>query len=89
MPRISSFYGIVIWMYFSEPHHKGRPRFHASYGEDEASFDIESLEVIAGGLPQQAKRMVIEWARAHQGELHENWELAREHRPLHQIDPLR
>jgi hypothetical protein len=30
MPRISSFYGIVIWMYFDEPQHEGRPHFHAT-----------------------------------------------------------
>jgi hypothetical protein len=42
MPRINSFYGIVIWMYHDEIHHRGRPHFHATYGDDEASIDIES-----------------------------------------------
>src|ERR1700722_19372525 len=40
MPRISAFYGIVIWMYHDEAHHGGRPHFHASYGGDEAAVDI-------------------------------------------------
>jgi hypothetical protein len=43
MPRISSFYGIVIWMYHDEIHPRGRPHFHASYGDDEVSIEIESL----------------------------------------------
>lgn len=43
MPRISAFYGIVIWMYHDEVHHLGRPHFHATYGGDEASIDIERL----------------------------------------------
>jgi hypothetical protein len=51
MPRISSFYGIVIWMYHDEIHHRGRPHFHASYGDDEVSIEIESLTVLAGGIP--------------------------------------
>jgi hypothetical protein len=49
MPRISAFYGIVIWMYHDEVHHGGRPHFHASYGGDEATIDIESLATLAGG----------------------------------------
>ena len=89
MPRISSFYGIVIWMYHDEGHHLGRPHFHARYGEDEASVDIESHAVIAGELPPRARRLVIEWAKAHRDELQENWALARGHKPLKPIDPLR
>lgn len=61
MPRISAFYGIVIWMYHDEIHHLGRPHFHAGYAGDEASVDIESLDVIAGGLPLRALRLVVEW----------------------------
>jgi hypothetical protein len=88
MPRISSFYGIVIWMYFDEPQHEGRPHFHATYGDDEASFDIEGIELIAGGLPRRAQRLVTEWAKEHQEELRQNWNLAREHKPPRPIDPL-
>jgi Domain of unknown function (DUF4160) len=58
MPRISAFYGIVIWMYHDEIHHLGRPHFHATYGGDEASIDIESLAVLAGNLPPRAKRLI-------------------------------
>ena len=89
MPRISAFYGIVIWMYHDEVHHMGRPHFHAGYAGDEASIDIEVLAVIAGRLPPRAMRLVVEWAREHQGELRANWNLARRHQPLLPIDPLR
>jgi len=51
MPRISAFYGIVIWMYHDEMPHRGRPHFHATYGDDEASIDIDTLAIIAGELP--------------------------------------
>lgn len=68
--------------------HEGRAHFHAAYGEDDAVFDIESLELIAGKLPRRARKLVVEWARAHQDELHENWHLARAHKSLHPIDPL-
>ena len=88
MPRVSSFYGITIWMYHDEIHHRGRPHFHARYGEAEASVDIESLAVIAGELPPRARRLVTEWAAAHQAELRDNWERARDHQPLVSIEPL-
>jgi hypothetical protein len=89
MPRISAFYGIVIWMYHDEAHHGGRPHFHASYGGDEATVDIENLATLAGGLPPRGQRLVVEWAKAHQSELRENWVRARHHQPLAPIEPLR
>lgn len=87
MPRISSFYGIVITMYHNEAHHR-RAHFHATYGEHQVSIDLETLRPIAGALPARAQRLVSEWAAAHQTELQANWERARELQPLRQIDPL-
>jgi hypothetical protein len=89
VPRISSFYGITIWMYHDESHHLGRPHFHARYGEAEATIDIESLSIIAGDLPPRARRLVVDWATAHQAELRDNWVRARNHRQLEPIEPLR
>jgi hypothetical protein len=54
MPRISAFYGIVIWMYHDEGPHPGRAHFHAEYGDEEASFDIETLSpssAVCPGVP--------------------------------------
>jgi hypothetical protein len=89
VPRISFFYGISIWMYHDEIPHRGRPHFHARYGDDEASVDLETLEILAGELPTRARRLVSEWARVHQDELRRNWQLARAHQPLQKIEPLR
>jgi hypothetical protein len=89
MPRISAFYGIVIWMYHDEGPHPGRPHFHAEYGDQEASFDIETLKPIVGRLPGRASKLVLEWAELHRDELRENWNRAREHQPLQRIDPLK
>ena len=47
VPRVSAFYGIVIWMYHDEIHHLGRPHFHARDGDDEASLTIDTVEVLA------------------------------------------
>lgn len=55
-------------MYHDEIHHLGRPHFHASYAGDEASVDIETVALIAGGLPPRAVRLVSEWAKQHQAQ---------------------
>lgn len=85
MPRISSFYGIVIYMYYRD---HPPPHFHARYGGSEAEIEIDSLAIIAGDLPNRAERLITEWAQNHQSELQQNWERARNHKPVHEIDPL-
>jgi hypothetical protein len=80
---------MVRGLYYDESHHRGRPHFHATYGEDEATIDIKSMAIIAGGLPSRGRRLVIEWAQAHETELRENWARARRNEPLHPIVPLR
>ncbi|HWE34151.1 MAG TPA: DUF4160 domain-containing protein [Solirubrobacteraceae bacterium] len=85
MPRISEFYGIVIYMY--RPDHPP-PHFHARYGEHIAQVSIETLEVLNGSLPARALRLVREWAGLHADELAQDWELAQALEPLVEIDPL-
>jgi hypothetical protein len=86
MPRISAFYGIVIWMYFDD---HSPPHFHATYGEYEAIVEIATRRVLRGHLPARALRLVAEWAAGHEAELFRDWRLARAAKPLLPIDPLR
>jgi hypothetical protein len=85
MPRISHFYGVVIYMYFND---HLPPHFHAEYGSLEAVYAIDTLDVLRGQLPRRAHIMVIEWALAHRQELRNNWQKARQQMPLEQIAPL-
>jgi hypothetical protein len=85
VPRISTFYGIAIAMYYAE---HGVPHFHALYSGAEASIAIGTQEVLAGDLPDRALRLVWEWATLHQAELEANWRLARDGEPLEPIPPL-
>jgi hypothetical protein len=85
VPRISSFYGITIAMYYRE---HGAPHFHAFYAECEASIEIDSLEALRGYLPPRAMRMVRRWAALHRDELLENWDLAERGEALEGIAPL-
>ena len=71
MPVISSFYGILIKMYFGD---HVPPHFHAEYAEFTAQISIGNLGILQGYLPPKALALVIEWASVHQDELLENWE---------------
>lgn len=85
MPRISSFYGIVITMYFDD---HGFPHFHARHAEGEAKVQIDDLEIIDSNLPRRQLRFVLAWAELHQDELKENWRRARAGETLQEVDPL-
>ena len=72
MPVIARFYGIIIKMYYSQSEH-GIPHFHAVYGEYNAIFDIQTLEMLEGDLPVRAQRLVKEWGTQYQQELLRMW----------------
>lgn len=84
VPELSRFFGMVVGMFYRE---HGVPHFHVVYADYRASIEVESL-IVRGGLPPRAAAMALEWARQHRAELLENWELAREGRPLRPIAPL-
>jgi hypothetical protein len=85
MPELCRFYGIIIRMFVNDhpPAH-----FHAEYQDQEALFDIQTLDIINGSLPKRARILVVEWALEHRQELLDNWEQARKPAPLQKIEPL-
>ena len=84
MPEVSRFLGIVITMFYRE---HGPPHFHATYGAYDVQVSIMDGSV-NGRFPARALRLVREWQTLHKEELLENWELARQSRPLNTISPL-
>jgi hypothetical protein len=85
MPTISTFYGILIQMFWKD---HAPPHFHALYGEDEALIDIRTLEIIEGRLPRRALALVLEWAQEHRAALLEDWELCAHNHSPKKIPPL-
>lgn len=88
MPVISSFYGILIKMYFGD---HVPPHFHADYAEFSAQISIADFGIIEGYLPPKALALVVEWASIHKEELLENWKSLSENGngTFKKIEPLR
>ena len=86
MPIVSSFFGIVIRMYFTE--HQ-LPHFHAEYQGQEVACSLNGA-ILRGQLRSStAARLIREWAACHQQELMENWHRVRNRQPLEPIPPLK
>jgi hypothetical protein len=85
VPVISTFFGIVIRMFYRE---HGVAHFHAEYQGQQATFTFEG-ELLAGSIGSRtARRLIREWATTHRAELEANWNHMRGGEPLERIAPL-
>lgn len=86
MPRISSFFGIDILMYFGD---HPPPHFHARHGDEEAKVVIADGSILKGSLSPRALRLVREWLDEHRNELEGNFERVVNHEVPVKIEPLK
>lgn len=84
MPIISTFFGIVIRMYYHD-HEPGH--FHAEYQGQHAKFGFDG-ELLAGDLSGTARRLVRDWTLQHRTELEANWARMKAGTQLERIAPL-
>ncbi len=85
MPIISTFFGIVIRMFYQE-HEPGH--FHAEYQGQQGTF-LFSGDILAGEIRSgTARRLIREWAIEHRGELEANWARMKAGQALVRIRPL-
>ncbi len=85
MPTISTFFGILIQMFWDD---HAPPHFHALYAEHEALINIKTLEIIKGTMPRRALALILEWASQYRTELLEDWKLCEHHQAPKKISPL-
>ena len=85
MPIVSSFFGIVIRMYYDE---HNPPHLHAEYQESKALLDFRGNIIKGDLLSRTALRLLRDWIDLHVDELFENWELARAGKDIKKIAPL-
>lgn len=87
MPRISEFFGIMIYMYwFDEQRHK-KPHFHARYSGKEAVFKLDGT-CLEGDLGSRANYLIKEWSKERKNEIQSAWNLAKNGKELPWIKPL-
>lgn len=85
MPRLSTFYGIVIYMYIRD---HGLPHVHAWHGGDRAVVDIATGRLLAGSLRPRQAALVHIWIELHRDELMAAWQRASEGEPPGTIEAL-
>ena len=85
MPELARFYGIVIRMYYVD---HNPPHFHAMYGEYEAVFQLDPLELLRGQLPPRARNLVIEWATHNRSAIEDAWQSVQAQEPPKAIPSL-
>jgi Domain of unknown function (DUF4160) len=89
MPLISSFYGVLIYMYFMDNRQHNSPHIHAMYQGTEAVFSIETAELLDGKFPLRQTRLVQAWIELRREELIADWSLAIQGQPVERVEPLR
>ena len=89
MPILSTFYGIVVRMYFFDDKQHHAPQVHAEYAGSQAVFAITNGEVLAGALPSGKSRLVQAWIEIHRDELEADWQLAVNGEAVFKIEPLK
>ena len=72
MPLISSFFGILIYMFKEKnnPHHK--PHVHAVFAGEKMSIASDG-EILAGGLPRKQQKYVEAWVALREDEINVAW----------------
>ena len=89
MPVISSFYGVVILMYYFDNRKHHLPHIQVEHSGEEAIITIPDGEIIEGSIRSNKLKLVQTWIEVHQEDLMRNWELAVNGRQVLKIDPLR
>jgi hypothetical protein len=87
LPRISEFFGIVIYMYWFDQQKHRLPHIHARFGGEEAVFDLTG-RCIEGDIGMRAARLVGEWCHERGRELEDAWQAAVHGREIPWIAPL-
>jgi len=89
MPSISTFYGIIIYMYFMDNKQHKLPHIHVKYQGDEVVISIPDGNILEGSISKPKMKLLQAWIEIHKDELVANWELAVSGEQPYKIEPLR
>ena len=89
MPVVSSFYGLIIYMYYLDNKQHNFPHIHVKYQQFEAIYKIPDGVILDGSLPTGKSKLVEAWIELHKDELMADWDLASSGQKIFSIEPLR
>ena len=89
MPALSTFYGIIVYMYFMDNKQHNLPHIHVKYQGQEVIVSIPEGEVLEGSIPPSKMKLLRAWVEIHHDELIADSELAVSGEQPYKIDPLR
>jgi len=89
MPALSTFYGIIIYMYFMDNKQHNLPHIHVKYQGYEVIVSIPEGDVLQGNIPSRKMKLLQAWIEIHKEELVADWELAVSGEQPYKIEPLR
>lgn len=87
MPRISEFFGIVIYMYWMDIQKHKEPHFHARFKGKEAVFDLKG-RCLGGDIGNRAHRLIVEWCHENSTAIQQAWNCAVKGKDIPWISPL-
>lgn len=88
MPSLSTFYGLIVWMYAEQGGKHNKPHIHVEYGDDELVITLDG-EILEGKLPRGKMKLLDAWMELHRDELYANWTLLSRGDKPSKIEPLR
>lgn len=89
MPVISSFYGIIVMMFYLDRKRHKLPHIHARYQDHEVVIGIPNGRVLEGNLPSAKMKLLLAWVEIHKHELMDDWKRASHGESIFKIEPLR
>lgn len=85
MPIVSTFFGMIIRVYYNE---HGIPHFHVQQADQKYVIAIESGRCLSGKIPPRTRKLIEEWRARHRLELLQAWSDAQNHKQPKRIKPL-
>jgi len=86
MPRISEFFGLIVYMYWKDTKKHKLPHFHVRYTGLEIVYDLQGNRL--AGRQSKADKLIKEWCEERQDELEYAWSCAVEGKEVPWIAPL-
>jgi hypothetical protein len=87
MPRISEFFGMVVYMYWFDTQKHREAHFHVRYRGVEAVFSLDGRR-LEGNIGGRAERLIVEWCTERKSEIQAAWACAVQGKEMPWVLPL-